>query len=300
MKNIKNNIKIKSKGNRVPLLFILELITMKKPRIIKIFGYMYELNKRNLKVYRVPKRIPKVDPIVENSIHWVGHATTVINMYGKVFLTDPVEGNLGHLKRLVDPSIDLNNIKSDYILISHGHMDHLNYKVLSRLNKRIPIIVPKGIKNMLRLRGFKNVHTLSAGQIYRDKAITITAIEANHVGRRYPGIGFGDSNSYIVQHKDKKVLFAGDTAFTDIYKGLTLNAAIMPVGCYKPDEFSKMHCTPKESYQMFKMMNSGIMVPIHYKTYILAQDEDEETENTLKAMEDKKIKIIDIGGTVKI
>lgn len=273
---------------------------MKKPRIMKMFGYMYELNKRNLKVYAVPKKIPKVDPIVENSIHWVGHATTVINIYDKIFLTDPVEGNLGHLKRLVHPSINFNDIHSDYVLISHGHMDHLNYKALSKLNKSTNVIVPKGIKSMLKLRGFKNVHTLSAGEVYRDKQITITAIEANHVGRRYPGFGYSDSNSYIIQHRDKKVLFAGDTAFTDIYKGITIDAAIMPVGCYKPDEFTKMHCTPRESYKMFKMMNSGIMLPIHYKTYILAQDEDHETENTLKQINDRKIKIIDVGGTVKI
>lgn len=289
----------------MPLLFYfwryLEVIDMKEPRIIKMFGYMYELNKRNLKVYRVPRRIPKAAPITENSIHWVGHATTVINMYGKVFLTDPVLGNLGHLKRLVDPSIDLSNInKLDYILISHGHMDHLNYRALNKLNKKATIIVPKGIKSMLRLLGFKNVHTLSAGEVYKDKAITIRAIEANHVGRRYPGLGFGNSNSYIVQHKDKKVLFAGDTAFTDIYKGITVDAAIMPVGCYKPDEFTKMHCTPMQSYEMFKMMNSGIMIPIHYKTYILAQDEDRETENTLNKINDGTIKIIDIGETVKI
>lgn len=273
---------------------------MKKPRVIKMFGYMYELNKRNLKVYSVPKKIPRTEAIVRNSIHWVGHATTIINMYDKIFLTDPVLGNLGHLKRLINPSIDLTNINLDYILISHAHMDHLNYKVLSKLNRQTNIIVPKGIKNMLRLRGFTNVHTLSAGQVYKDKAITIQAIEAKHVGKRYLGLGYGGSNSYVVQYKDKKVLFAGDTAFTDIYKGITVDAAIMPVGCYKPDEFTKMHCTPTQSYEMFKMMNSGIMIPIHYKTYILAQDEDKETEDTLNKINDKTIKIIDVGQTVRI
>ncbi|WP_287821417.1 MBL fold metallo-hydrolase [Clostridium sp.] len=273
---------------------------MKKPHIIKIFDYMYKLNKRNLKVYRIPKKTPIAEPIVENSIHWVGHATTVINMYGKIFLTDPVIGNLGHLKRLVNPSIDLTKLDLDYILISHGHMDHLNYGMLNKLDKKTNIIVPKGIKNALKSRGFENVFALTAGQIYEDKNISIKAIEANHIGRRYPGIGPTDSNSYIVQHKDKKVFFAGDTAFTDIYKGITVDAAIMPVGCYKPDEFKSMHCSPRESFKMFKMMNSGIMIPIHYKTYILAQDKDEETVDTLNKINDGTIKIIDIGQTIKI
>lgn len=273
---------------------------MKKPKIVKIFGYMYELNKRNFKVYTTPKRIPHAEPIIEDSIHWVGHATTVINMGGKVILTDPVIGNLGHLKRIVKPSIDITNIKLDYILITHAHMDHLSYNVMMRLDKSAVLIVPRGIRRTLLLLGFKKVVILGANGQYEDDFVNIDTIKANHKGRRYPFFGYGDSNSYIISSNNKRVLFAGDTAYTEAYKDISVDAAIMPVGCYKPDEFTEMHCSPKQSFAMFKMMDAKQMIPIHYKTYILAQDNDEDTVKILETINDGTINIIDIGQTVRI
>lgn len=273
---------------------------MKNLRIIKIFGYMYELNKRNFKVYRMPKRIPCNEPIVENSIHWVGHATTVINLGGKIFITDPVIGNLGHIKRLVKPSIDLKNIKADYILITHGHMDHLDYSVIRQLNKDAVLIVPRGVKRTLNILGFKKVFILRPGEEYKDGSVIIKTLEANHNGKRYSCFGYSDSNSYIISSNNKNVLFAGDTAYTENYKGIKADAAVMPVGCYKPDEFKKMHCSPVQSFEMFKMMDAKLMIPIHYKTYILSQESDKDTEEILNKINDGSIKIIDVGQTVQI
>lgn len=273
---------------------------MKNLRIVKIVGYMYQLNKRNFKVYRKPRKIPCSEPIVENSIHWVGHATTVINLGGKIFLTDPVAGNLGHIKRLVKPSIDLKRIKADYILITHGHMDHLKYNVIRHLNKDAVFIVPRGVKKTLNMLGFRKVFILRAGEEYKDEFVSVKALAANHNGKRYSCFGYSDSNSYIIDACNKRVLFAGDTAYTDVYKGIKADAAVMPVGCYKPDEFKKMHCSPVQSFKMFKMMDARIMIPIHYKTYILSQENDEDTLKILQNINDGSIKIIDIGQTVKI
>ena len=58
-----------------------------------------------------------------------------------------------------------------------------------------------------------------------------------------------------------------------------------------------MHCTPEESYQMFKMMNSKIMIPIHYKTFKISLENFKETENRLMHLNDNSIKMIDIGET---
>ena len=78
-----------------------------------------------------PLLIPSYEPIVTNSIHWVGHATVVINLNGMVIVTDPVTSiNLGQMRRLVKPSLNLASINIDYILLSHGHMDHMNYSTL--------------------------------------------------------------------------------------------------------------------------------------------------------------------------
>jgi L-ascorbate metabolism protein UlaG (beta-lactamase superfamily) len=273
---------------------------MATPHLIKIFGYMYQLNKRNFKVYKKPVLTPKSEDIIENSIHWVGHATTVINLDGKIIVTDPVMGNLGHIKRLVTSDFNLKNLHIDYLLLTHGHMDHLNYRALRLINKDTIVIIPRGMKTGLKLRGFKNIVLLRAEETYKDADLEIKCIQAKHHGNRYPWIGFRDSNSYLISSKNKSVFFAGDTADTNIYDGLKSDVAIMPVGCYKPDDFLKMHCSPEQSFNMFKRMDCKLMLPIHYKTYILSQDDDSETAITLESLNDGSMKIIDIGQTILI
>lgn len=273
---------------------------MKMPKNFKVFYYMYKLNINNLKSYMKPVLEPKKQPVTTNSIHWVGHATVIINLYGKIIVTDPVLGNLGYIKRLVKPSIDVTKIKADYIIISHEHMDHLNYNVLMRMNKDAIIIVPRGIKKILKFIGFKKIIQLKGGEKYIDNFVKISCITANHDGRRYWRFGYKDSNSYVICRNDKSVLFTGDTAFTERYKDIFADAAIMPVGCYKPDEYLNIHCSPEQSFKMFKMSKCHIMIPVHYKTYILAQDNDNETLKILHGLNDGSIKVIDVGETVNI
>ena len=274
---------------------------MKFNRIVKIFGYMYQLHRRNFKLYFKQIRDPLHEPVVTNSIHWVGHATVVINLNDKIIVTDPVTSiNLGQIKRLVKPSLNLSKINIDYILLSHGHMDHMNYSTLRKINKDAIVIAPKNLRFSLKILGFKNVIILTHNQIYNDNYIKIKSLKANHDGKRYPWGASAESNSYIIERCSKKVFFAGDTAYTDEYRDLIADVAIMPVGCYKPDEFQNLHCSPEQSFKMFKMMKAKIMIPIHYKTYILAQDNDEFTNQTLKKLNDGSIKIIDVGQTVKL
>lgn len=273
---------------------------MNNPHFIKVFSHMYHLHKRNISAYFKPMRNPCREPVVENSIHWVGHATTVINLEGNIIVTDPVTiPHIGHIKRLVKPSMDLSSTKIDYILISHGHMDHLDYFSLGKLDKNAIVIAPKNFITILSFLGFHKIISLNPMENYQDDSITIQCFAAVHDGRRYYVGSTSPSSSFLVKGKIKSVFFAGDTAYTENYKEIKADIALMPVGCYKPKEYEKMHCSPEQSFMMFSMMNAKYMVPIHYKTFILAQDNDDETYKILKKLNNDSIKIIDIGQTVK-
>ena len=262
--------------------------------------FLSKLTFNNIQQYFIKRNPSLSDALVNNSVHWYGHATTLINLSGTVILTDPVLCNtLGIFKRVVEKPSDLKDIKIDYILLSHGHMDHMDFPSLRKLDKNITIIVPKGYKRLIQLLGYKKVVLLRHGEVYEDDHIKITSLKANHDGRRfYVGID-DESHSFLIEKNDKKVFFAGDTAYTDDYNDLKCDVALMPVGCYKPDRFSYMHCTPQESYKMFSQMNSGAMIPIHYKTFKISLEDFDETYSILDNYKDEKIKLINIGQTYK-
>lgn len=263
--------------------------------------FLSRLTCNNIKEYFNKRSDVSCDSISTDSINWYGHATTVINLSDVLIVTDPVLSNrLGIFKRVVNRPYDLKNIKFDYILLSHGHMDHTDFPSLLKLNKDATIIVPKGYKKLIKLLGFKKVVVLRHNKTYEDDKIKISALKAEHDGRRYY-IGIDDeSNSYLIERKGKSVFFAGDTAYTENFNNIKSDVAIMPVGCYKPDRFTYMHCTPLESYKMFKNMDSKAMIPVHYKTFKISLEDFTETYNTLSNINDDRLKLIDIGKTYKL
>ncbi|MBU5592334.1 MBL fold metallo-hydrolase [Clostridium sp. MSJ-4] len=262
--------------------------------------FLTKLHYRNLKNYFKKSLTPLGEPIVTNSVHWIGHASVLINLYNNILVTDPIVGSLVQFKRKVKPSINLKKSDIDYILLSHGHMDHIDFFSLARMNKKSIVLCPKSYVKRIKTIGFNTVIGISKGETYENNDITIKCIEANHDGRRYYLGKDYESNAYLITCKDKSVLFAGDTAFTENFKGVESDVALMPVGCYLPEGFDKMHCTPLQSYNMYKMMKSKMMIPIHYNTFILSLEKDEDTLDILKNIKDETINIINIGQTIPI
>ena len=109
------------------------------PRVIR--GFIAETGRP----IEQPVSVPKPETWDQNSITaaWLGHSTVLINFYGVNILTDPVllrrigpdlrVGTLGP-KRLVRSALPPHKLPPiDVVLLSHAHMDHLNFPSLRRL-----------------------------------------------------------------------------------------------------------------------------------------------------------------------
>jgi len=78
-----------------------------------------------------------------NGLTWLGHSTVVIDLEGTRVITDPVlRGRIWHLRRdaVVAPAA-VGHL--DAILVSHTHYDHLDLGSLDRLDRNLPVVVPR-------------------------------------------------------------------------------------------------------------------------------------------------------------
>jgi L-ascorbate metabolism protein UlaG (beta-lactamase superfamily) len=202
------------------------------------------------------------------SLTYVGHATVLIEMDGVRVLTDPLlRRNLGPLLRHgAMPDIDA--IRTvDAILISHGHIDHLDVGSLRRLDRSARLLVPAGSAKTVKRLGFASVEELEIGDVVAVGAVTLRATPADHPTKRYPYQKIGVSMGLVVDGTHS-IYFAGDTGlFSDMDEiGERLDLALLPIsgwGLTLPDD----HLNPLTAAQALKLLRPRTAVPIHWGTY---------------------------------
>ncbi|MBI1937555.1 MAG: MBL fold metallo-hydrolase [Ignavibacteriales bacterium] len=225
------------------------------------------------------------------TLAWIGHSTVLINFFGKWIVTDPVLfdniglyflGNTIGPQRVTPPALSVDEFpKPDIILLSHAHMDHMDYQTLKHFAEKYPgeieVITAYLTKDVIVDLPWKSISILDWNDERTQQNISFRALEVKHFGWRFPwerdrSRGYfkdGRSyNAYIIEYNGKKILFGGDTAMTDklqIAKNVNVDIALMPIGAYNP--WKRNHCNPEEALQMAAEINARYFIPIHTKTF---------------------------------
>jgi L-ascorbate metabolism protein UlaG (beta-lactamase superfamily) len=227
-------------------------------------------------------------PILSNvglSVLWVGHATCLIQIGDKVFLTDPIFTKTAGIisKRRIEPGILPSSIDTlHYILISHLHFDHLNYASLDMLPKSAALLLPQGGVEYTPEFGFSGYHELQPWTTFEEDGVRITAVPVKHFNGRYGfDIAWLDHNTYtgyVIEYQGKTVFFVGDTGydpekFKEIGKRFTIDVALIPIAPVEPHDFMKrVHTDPQEALQIFDDIRAKIMIAIHHSTFVQGLD----------------------------
>lgn len=299
--------------NKLSLMFLgILFLSTKSNSKTKIINTSYKPN-------------PSVWKDDEINIAWLGHSTVLINFFGKIVLTDPVLfNNIGinfwgitfGPSRITKPALEIKDIpKPDLILLSHAHMDHMDFRTLSKLTDiypyQIECLTAFNTKDIIEKLKWKSLIELDWNEKKQIIGLEIIALEVKHFGWRYPWerdrskgfINNGRSyNAYIIEYKNFKILFGGDTAMTDLFKfnvNDKIDIAIMPIGAYQP--WSKNHCNPEEALIMADHhIKAKYFIPIHTKTFMQGTEPIEEPLTWLQSsINNYKIKLAikDIGET---
>ena len=198
-------------------------------------------------------------------VTYLGHATVLLEIGGSRILTDPILRNrLAHLRRH-GPAPELDGLTLDAILISHLHLDHLDLPSLRRLPLDTPVVVSGGGGRLLARAGFSAVEEVVPGDTLRVGAVSITAVEAVHDGRRWP-FGAGAGSLGFVVGGSSRTYFAGDTDVFPEMSGLgALDLALLPVWGWGPT-LGHGHMGPAAAARALALLRPRIAVPIHWGT----------------------------------
>jgi L-ascorbate metabolism protein UlaG (beta-lactamase superfamily) len=204
-----------------------------------------------------------------DSITYLGHATVRVDVGGARLLTDPVlRDRIGYLRRRSVPIAAAAYEHLDGVLLSHLHYDHLDLPSLRRLPGDTPVLVPRGGGALLLRRGFTRVEEVQAGETVELAGADVTAVPAEHPGRRRPlGGARADALGFVIAGSSR-VYFAGDT---DQYPEMALlgplDVALLPIWGWGP-KVGPGHMDPERAAGALTLLRPRIAVPIHWGTLL--------------------------------
>jgi L-ascorbate metabolism protein UlaG (beta-lactamase superfamily) len=207
---------------------------------------------------------------LEKRVHFLGHATAVIEMGGLRVLTDPVlRSHLAFLERQVEPIAPEDYAGIDVVLISHLHWDHLDMPSLRRVGTEAVIVVPRGAGPLLRRNGFSTVVELLPGEQATFGDLVVTATTAIHRGFRPPFGPDAPSLGFVLDDGDLRIYFAGDTdIFPEMADLGSLDLALLPIWGWGP-RLGPGHLDPYRAAEALRLLEPRVAVPIHWGTYWL-------------------------------
>ena len=228
------------------------------------------------------------DNLKNDYIAWIGHATFLIKLGNTTIITDPLfSKNTGPLifgpKRYVEPAININEVpKTDIFLLTHNHYDHLDVNAVRNFpHKDAKVITP--LKLSKYFNRYKDVNELDwYEKIKINEELKITLLPAVHWSKR----SLFDTNktlwgNYLIEYKDKKILFACDTGVGNIYKKLgdkygPIDITFINIGAYNffpimpQKDKSVYHTNPEEALGVARDLKSKKVIGMHWGTVILS------------------------------
>jgi L-ascorbate metabolism protein UlaG (beta-lactamase superfamily) len=225
----------------------------------------------------------------------LGHSTLLMNFFGVRVISDPalferVGLTLDSLltigpHRLTRAPLSPPQLQQlDVILVTHAHMDHLDLNSLKALPKSAVVVACSGCSTLIRPLGYSDVRELKWGERTVVNGLTVTAMGANHWGKRWPwGRDYG-FNSYVLEKSGHNMLLACDSALTDIFAALEQSppdVAAFSISAYDPWIWN--HANPEQVWKMFVQTGAQYLVPLHWGTFRLSREPMDEPMRRLIA-----------------
>ena len=190
---------------------------------------------------------------------YYGHSCFLIEAGGRQVLFDPFITPNELAKR-----INIDQIKADYILLSHGHGDHVTDCEKIAKNNNATVVAAFEVADWVAKKGISKTHPMNHGGKKEFDFGIVRCVNAIHSSVLPDGTYGGNPMGFIVTTGDKNFYYSGDTALTMdmqlIPRWARLDFAVLCIG----DNYTMGYEDAIEAARMIKCMT---VVGVHYDTF---------------------------------
>lgn len=222
---------------------------------------------------------------------YYGHSSYLVKINQKTILFDP----------FISPNpkaseIDVKSIKPDYVLISHGHEDHMADAESITKSNDATLVSNYEIAVWFADKGVEKYHPMNHGGSKEFDFGTVKYVHAVHSSTLPDGSSGGVAGGFVIQHEKGCFYYAGDTALSYdmklIGEEFKIDFAILPIG----DNFTM---GIKDAIKAADFVGTKKIIGMHYDTFPYIKIDGEAAK---KAAEEagKKLILLNIGESIRL
>lgn len=224
------------------------------------------------------------------NITYYGHSCFGVEVNGKKLVFDPFI-----TPNELAKNIDVNKVEADYILISHGHEDHIADAIALAKRTKAKVICNYEIYVWLSKQGVENIHPMNTGGKVRLDFGNVKCVVAQHSSGLPDGSYGGNPMGFVVESSEGNFYYAGDTALTYDMKLIgdyrKVDFAFLPIG----DNFTM---GPENAIICCDFIKCNDIIGMHYDTFGYIKIDKKEAINKFERA-GKALTLMDIGSTIK-
>ena len=213
-------------------------------------------------------------------IRWLGHAAFEIQGQGSDILIDP------WLTNPLSP-VRPEEVKPDYIVVTHDHNDHLGEAIEISKRTGAPIISVYELANYISEKGGKSIGMNIGGPLVLKNNLYVYLTQAFHSSTHGSPTGaIININGLSIYHAGDTGLFGDMKLFGEVYSP---DVALLPIGGF-------FTMNPEQAAVAVQLISPRYAIPMHYNTFdIIKQDPSIFAEKVKKLRPSTEVLILKPG-----